>query len=388
MNIRYSPNRLRAFFLILSLLLVVLSVLYATRLANRLADEERKKMEIWAEATRQFILADENTDIDFVSSIIEQNTTIPVYMVDAEGNFLLSRNVKEPKQHVDDFYKKKIDKLRQSQQPIEVRISGDIVQYIYYEESNLLRQLHYFPYIEFTIILLFLLITIITLYTVQHSEQNRVWVGLSKETAHQLGTPISSLMAWNELLSQQYPHDMLIPEMNKDISRLQTIAERFSKIGSEPTLQPMEIIPILQDSIDYMRSRTSDKISYQLHTSPSDSDLCANLNRPLFQWVLENLCKNAVDAMEGNNGQITLNVARDSGKIFLDLSDTGKGIKERYFKSIFLPGYTTKQRGWGLGLSLAKRIIEDYHKGKIFVKESQVGVGTTFRIVLNAVEKK
>lgn len=378
---RFTPYRLRTIIIIVALLLVVLSVLYATHLAHDLAIEEKNKMEIWAEATRQFILADENTNIDFVSTIMERNNTIPVIMVDADGNFMLSRNVREPKQHIGEFYQKKIQKLKQTQTPIEVRISDDIVQYIYYEDSNLLRQLQYFPYIEFSLIFLFLVISIITLYSVQHSEQNRVWVGLSKETAHQLGTPISSLNGWNTLLQTKYPDDDLLREMDKDISRLQTIAERFSKIGSEPVLESTELLPVLRDSVDYMRTRTSEKIEYNLKSEISD-EAVVQLNKPLFAWVIENLCKNAVDAIEGQRGQITISVTESESKIFIDVTDTGKGIKERYHKTIFMPGYTTKKRGWGLGLSLAKRIIEEYHKGKIFVKQSTLGNGTTFRIAL------
>ncbi|MBQ8099885.1 MAG: HAMP domain-containing histidine kinase [Paludibacteraceae bacterium] len=375
---RFAPRRLRSGFLLAALLIVIVSVLYANNLARRLAGEERRKMEIWAEATRQFILADENTDIDFVSGIIEQNTTIPVYMVDAEGRFLLSRNVREPKHNADAFYRRKIAELQASQQPIEVRISDEIVQYIYYEDSTLLRQLQYFPYVQFTIIFLFILVMVFTLYTVQRSEQNRVWVGLSKETAHQLGTPISSLSGWSELLKAAYPDDALIPEMDKDIRRLRTIAERFSKIGSEPELADCSLQPVLQEAVDYMRSRTSSKVNYSL-CMPS-AGLCVRLNVPLFEWVIENLCKNAVDAMEGV-GAVTIRAELADGKVHIDVSDTGHGIERRRWKTVFLPGYTSKRRGWGLGLSLAKRIVEEYHDGRIFVLRSS-SEGTTFRISL------
>ncbi len=382
--------RLRTPFILVALVIVIISVLFTNNLANRLADEERKKIEIWADATRQFILADEHTDVDFVSTIIENNTTIPVYMVDAEGNFLFSRNVKEPKQHIGAFYQKKIAELRKTQEPIEVRISDDVYQYIYYDESTLLRQLHYFPYVQFTIIFLFVFISLYVLDTTQKSEQNSVWVGLSKETAHQLGTPISSLTAWQELLVSKYPNDELLPEMDKDINRLQVIADRFSKIGSEPSLEKMDVVPVLQDTIAYMQKRTSSRVEYvfeplQLHLMGKDTTQELRwgvlLNAPLFSWVIENLCKNAVDAMDGK-GVITIALSTFNDRLYIDIADTGKGIRTRDFKRVFEPGYTTKQRGWGLGLSLAKRIIEEYHQGRIIVLNSTKDEGTTFRITL------
>ncbi len=382
-----SNTRFRTLFLLIALLIVVISVVFTNNIATQLADEERKKIEIWADATRQFILADENTDIDFVSSIIENNTTIPVYMVDSAGNYLLSRNVQEPKQNVGKFYADKIAKLRAMQEPIVVKITDNVYQYIYYEESTLLRQLHYFPYVQFTIIFLFIFIALVVLYTAQRSEQNRVWVGLSKETAHQLGTPISSLLAWQELLQTRYPDDTLLPEMEKDIARLQVIADRFSKIGSEPSLEKTDIIPILHDTIVYMQKRTSSKVEYVMcgigdEEHAPRTPYYARLNTPLFSWVLENLCKNAVDAMEGKKGTTTIALSQSIDKIYIDISDTGKGIRSRDFQRVFDPGFTSKQRGWGLGLSLAKRIVEDYHQGKIVVLRSTIGEGTTFRISL------
>lgn len=337
-------------------------------------------MELWAEATRQFILADENENINFLLQVMEGNTTIPVYMVDADYHLLLSRNVKEPKRNVEQFYEKKIDHLRQSQQPLVVHISDNIVQYIYYEDSYLLTRLYYLPYIEFSLIIAFIIIVIVTLIIAQRSEQNSIWVGLSKETAHQLGTPISSLNAWNELLKTRYPQDELLPQMDEDIHRLQIIAERFSKIGSQPELESQKIIPVLRESMDYMRKRTSSKVEYCLLT-PQDTYCTAKICVPLFEWVIENLCKNAIDAMNGV-GYITISVQSIDNKLIIDVTDTGKGIERRHFKTIFNPGYTTKERGWGLGLSLSKRIIEDFHHGKLFVKQSQLGVGTTFRIIL------
>lgn len=379
----------RIIFLLVATMIVVISMLFTNHIANSLAQEERNRVEVWAEATRQLILADDNTNIDFFSDIIEQNSTIPVYMVDAQGNLLSSRNVKEPKHNIAKFYADKIDNLRQTQEPIEVRISDDVIQYIYYEDSNLLKQLYFFPFIQFIVIFLFVLIVIYTLLMTQRSEQNMVWAGLSKETAHQLGTPISSLNACSELFKLNYPDDALVTEMDKDIQRLQAIADRFSKIGSAPVLTSTNLMEVLTNTIDYMRTRTSEQVRYAIEwngqpLAPDDPmpQVCVELNQILMEWVIENLCKNAIDAME-NKGKITLSVQDYDDKVLIDITDTGKGIQRKHIQQVFQPGYTTKTRGWGLGLSLAKRIIEQYHKGKIFVKQSVPNIGTTFRIVLH-----
>ena len=368
MKRRLSPYNVGSLILTVMLLIVVASVLFMNNLSRSLAEEEQKNMMHWAEATQQLILADEDEDISFVSSVIEGNTTIPVYMLDAEGNILLTRNVNKP-----------VKNPTMLNGPIEIHISDDIVQYIYYEESTLLRRLRFFPYIEFGIIFLFVLIAVVTLYTAQHSEQDRVWVGLCKETAHQLGTPISALVAWQELLVARYPDDRLLPQMEQDIQRLRTIAERFSKIGSEPELTDTELVGLVREMAEYMRTRTSGKVVIEFVTGIDrlTFPLCA----PLFSWVIENLMKNAVDAMDGV-GKITLSLGREGGSVFLDVTDTGRGIDRKLYRTIFRPGYTGKQRGWGLGLSLSKRIIEDYHGGKIFVKASEPHVATTFRITM------
>lgn len=364
-----NGRKIGSLVLVLSLVIVAASVLFTNNLARQLAQEEQKNVEVWAEATRQLILADEDTDIDFVTSIIENNTTIPVYMVDEDGKILVCRNVE---QHVDD--------PRTLSGPIELRISPDNVQYIYYDESNLLRQLRYVPYIQFALIFIFIAIAVVMMLTAQRSEQNRVWVGLSKETAHQLGTPISSLNAWQELLSERYPNDELIPQMKTDIDRLHTIADRFSKIGSEPELQETDIVQPLRDTINYMRSRVSKKVEI-VAMLPSEECL-RMLNVPLFEWVIENLIKNAVDAMSGV-GKITIDMQqKEEGEVWIDISDTGKGMDKHTLRRIFQAGFSTKQRGWGLGLPLSKRIIEEYHGGRLFVKNTKPGGGTTFRIVL------
>lgn len=374
----WLSNNLYTFILTILLVIVVLSVSFTTRLANKFAEEEYRKIELWAEATRQLVLADEDDNIDLILSVMEGNTTIPVYMVDSDHQLLLSRNVREPKHNKEEFYKQRINDLRQSQEPIVVQVNEEVTQYIYYEDSILLRRLYWFPYVQLAVIIAFIAIAVIALIMAQRSEQNSLWVGLSKETAHQLGTPISSLNAWNELLKATYPNDALLPQMDEDIRRLQMIAERFSKIGSQPTLNQEALLPIVQSAMEYMRVRTSNKITYTLH---ADTDCQVMVCKPLFEWVIENLCKNAIDSMEGK-GEITLSLTKQENKVNLDITDTGKGIDRRHFKTIFKPGYTSKKRGWGLGLSLAKRIIEDYHRGKLFVKQSQIGVGSTFRITL------
>ena len=382
---KINSNILSVFITFLLIVVIVISSLVTSHIVEQFEQEEQKKIELWAEATRQFILADENENIDLLLQVMEGNTTIPVYMVDTNYNLLLSRNVPEPKRNVERFYINKINELRATQEPIEVRISDSVMQYIYYEQSSTLQWLSYFPYIQLVVMLALAGLAAIALLMVQRSEKNSLWVGLSKETAHQLGTPISSLNAWNELLKATYPNDPLLPQMDEDIRRLQMIAERFSKIGSQPTLEPREVLPIVQSAIDYMRARTSSKIEYRLVGNEAMRQqgegarvmLCA----PLFEWVIENLCKNAIDSMEGK-GSITIKLQLAENKLHIDITDTGKGIDRRNFKRIFQPGYTSKKRGWGLGLSLGKRIIEDYHRGKLFVKQSQLGVGTTFRIVL------
>jgi signal transduction histidine kinase len=376
----WLSNNLYTLILAILLVIVILSVTFTTRLANQFSQEEHRKIELWAEATRQLILADEDDNIDLILSVMEGNTTIPVYMVDSCHHLLLSRNVREPKHNVEAFYQNKINDLRQSQEPIVVKVNEQVIQYIYYEDSTLLRRLYWFPYIQISVIIAFIAIAVIALILAQRSEQNSLWVGLSKETAHQLGTPISSLNAWNELLKASYPDDTLIPQMTEDIRRLQMIAERFSKIGSQPTLDKQAILPIIESAVEYMRVRTSNKITYKLESN-TDQHTQVMICRPLFEWVIENLCKNAIDSMEGK-GEITLSIQVNDNHIHIDITDTGKGIDRRHFKTIFKPGYTSKKRGWGLGLSLAKRIIEDYHLGKLFVKQSQLNIGTTFRIIL------
>ena len=370
-----------------AIVFVVLSAWFTHHLSSRFASVEKERMEVWAEATRQLVLADENTDISFYSSIIAANTTIPVYMTNDAYEVILTRNVKAPTEHPETFYAKKIAHLRETQTPIEVNVSPGVTQYIFYEESDLLRQLRLFPVVQMLVLIAFAALLVTYIITSYRNEQNRVWVGLTKETAHQLGTPISSLNGWLELLKAKYPNEAILPDVETDIHRLQLVAERFSKIGSRPALQPIDLSQVLEETFTYMRSRVSNKVDMRLTIDNSQLSTVncqlyqTQADAPLMKWVIENLIKNAVDAMNGQ-GQITLHLSPQGDRLILDVSDTGKGISHRQQRQIFRPGFTTKKRGWGLGLSLCKRIVEEYHHGKIFVLRSTLGEGTTFRLIL------
>ena len=368
---------------VVAFIIVATSLLFTNRLAEKLTLEQHRKMEIWAEAMRQFVNATEETEhVDFLWKIIEENDNIPVLIADQADQIVTSRNFAHvPEENADAYYAKELKRLKGLRKPIEISLGDNQKQYIYYDDSNLLKQLAYYPYIQLSVIAIFLIGVLMALATTKNAEQNRVWVGLSKETAHQLGTPISSLLAWIEILKSNYPDDSMIDDMGNDINRLKTIAERFSKIGSKSEFELVSINDTLRQSVQYMQKRSSQMVTYTLtETEPNiQTQLCV----PLFEWVIENLCKNAIDAMDGK-GSIQIETTIDERKhVIIDITDTGKGIDKRQFKSVFKPGYTTKRRGWGLGLSLAKRIIEEYHHGKIFVKQSALNKGTTFRIILS-----
>ncbi|MBQ8721816.1 MAG: HAMP domain-containing histidine kinase [Paludibacteraceae bacterium] len=368
--------------IILAAIIIGISLIFINKLASSLAKEEHRKMETWAEATR-LLLNDEYSD--FIFHIIEQNENIPVIIVDDRDHYISARNFNEPKTNVEQYYEKQIQRLKNTNPPIEIVLDENTSQYIYYDNSNLLKMLEYFPYIQLSIIALFLMLVIWAISTDKRAEQDKLWAGLSKETAHQLGTPISSLMAWNEILKTKIgENDIIISEINKDIERLKIITERFSKIGSIPELSQQNISVITEQAVNYMLNRTSKKITYSVEDS-STEHTCL-ISTPLFEWVIENLCKNAIDAMEGKEGNIDFELFNQEDTLIIEITDSGRGIERNKFKSIFEPGYTTKQRGWGLGLSLAKRIIEEYHNGKIFVKSSELGLGTTFRIELPTIQ--
>ena len=360
-------------------------------------------MEVWAEAMRSLQQADENTDIGLVLKVIEGNHSIPVVVSDAGGNILAARNMGLPQDSVDNAIatgkvdnpiitklKARADEMKDAGHCITFSLvrdetdgaTGEMPQAnvsVYYETSLMLRRLATYPYVQLGIVGLFIAVAIIALLSSKRAEQNKVWVGLSRETAHQLGTPISSLMAGSEILKDTYPDDPLLPEMDKDIRRLQLIAERFSKIGSAPALWEENLCDVIHRVVEYIGHRVSDKVSLTTNF-PSDR-VPVSINAPLFEWVIENLCKNAIDAMSGA-GSITIYVYTQADRVAIEVSDTGKGIARSNFKNVFKPGFTTKQRGWGLGLSLAKRIVEEYHRGRIYVKDSESGRGTTFCILL------
>jgi two-component system, sporulation sensor kinase D len=316
----------------------------------------------------------------FISDVIN-STSLPVIYTDSSKYQIIDvGNIDAELLQSPELVKATIQKMANDNSPIEIDLGGGYKNYIFYQQSKLLTQLKYYPYVQFTVIGLFLLIAYILFSISRKAEQDQVWVGMSKETAHQLGTPISSLMAWIDYLKTNEVDPSVLNEMNRDINRLQMITERFSKIGSQPTLQKEDLNRVLKNAFDYLKERTSKNIDYKVNLSEVSYDVL--LSVPLFEWVIENITKNAIDAMDGK-GQFSVNVTEISNQVAIDLIDTGKGISKSNFKSVFKPGYTTKKRGWGLGLSLCKRIIENYHNGQIYVLQSEEGRGTTFRIVLN-----
>lgn len=362
------------------------SLLTSNYLITDLEQEEKNRMEVWAEAMRSLNNADENTDLNLVLKVINGNNTIPVIVVDKDGEAFSYRNIKKSFSENEDslaYLSSLAKEFRSKGRAIRIdapqELSPNDYIFICYDESLMLKRLAIYPYIQLGVVVLFVLIAIFALFSAMRAEQNKVWVGLSKETAHQLGTPISSLMAWHEVLIEAYPDDVLLPEMEKDIKRLERIAERFSKIGSIPEPKPEDVIEVLNRVVTYMDKRTSSKVVITTHFP--DEPVIVSLISSLFEWVAENLCKNAVDAMDGA-GSIDLYIDEDDKFVYVEVKDTGKGIPKSNFNSVFKPGFTTKARGWGLGLSLAKRIVEEYHQGKIYVKNSDIGVGTTFRIEL------
>ena len=382
-----SARQVRIFLVVAAVLIAIASLVVSSLLVRDLSKEESYNVEVWAEAMRAFDRADENTDLQLVLKILEGNNTIPVAVLDSRGHIQTSRNVRVTARSEADSVaelQRLVTSMRRSGHVIRVEMEGDSLaapDYIEvcYDESLMLRRLAYYPYVQWSVVLVFILVAVFALMSSRRAEQNKVWVGLSKETAHQLGTPISSLMAWVEVLKESYPEDALLPEMGKDVNRLQRIAERFSKIGSLPENKPDNLNEVVEHVVEYIGKRVSHKV--QITTQMPSHPLVVNICAPLFEWVIENLCKNAIDAMEGE-GRIHIQ-AREEGDVFsVEVSDTGKGIPKKRLHTVFKAGYTTKARGWGLGLALCKRIVEEYHEGRIFVKNSEVGNGTTFRIEL------
>ena len=358
----------------------LISIYYTTTLVNKLSHEERKKVELWAEGMKQLAdVTDLNQNVGFIFEVIENNETVPVIVTDSIGEILFFRNLDSLRVTDDEYMKKELAVMKEENKPIIIKVTDEITQYVYYENSLLLKKLFYYPFIQIGVIFLFILVSYLAFSASRKAEQNQVWVGLSKETAHQLGTPTSSLLAWVELLKTKPESLEIASEVEKDVKRLELITERFSKIGSRPVLESSNIVDTVNYALDYIERRISKKIIVKKDFS--QKEIYAKINEPLFEWVLENLCKNAVDAME-SKGTLTINVVDNNQFVYVDVNDTGKGIPKTKFKTVFSPGFTTKKRGWGLGLSLTKRIIEEYHNGKIFVKRSELNKGTTFRVVL------
>lgn len=380
-------GNIRLMLVVVAIAIAVASLFVSNLLVRDLATQERINMEVWAEAMRSFNSADETTDVQLVLKVLEGNNNIPVIVLDSQGEIQTFRNVViDAKNEKDSIIQLSTlaNKMEQSGHFIRIDLDGDSIippdyMHVCYDESLMIRRLSYYPYVQFGVVLVFILVAIFALLSSRRAEQNKVWVGLSKETAHQLGTPISSLMAWVEVLKESYPEDQLIPEMGKDVNRLQRIAERFSKIGSLPEKKPENLNEVVEHVVEYIAKRTSNKV--KLTTRMPSQPLVVNVCAPLFEWVIENLCKNSIDSMEGK-GLIEL-VAKEEEDVFsVEVTDTGKGIPKNRMRTVFKAGYTTKARGWGLGLALCKRIVEEYHHGSIFVKKSELGRGTTFRIEL------
>ena len=366
--------------IIIAILLGVASLVFSNYLVRDLAREESTRMEIWTEAMRTFNNADEGTDLSLVLTVIRGNSNIPVIVLDNKGGIDSYSNVRIQSSDTLGYLMQRAAVMREAGHIIRMDMNEPGEYYdVCYDDSMMLKRLEVYPYVQFCVFVVFLAVALFALLSMKRSEQNRVWVGLSKETAHQLGTPISSLMAWTEILRTTYPDDELIPEMNKDVRRLEIIAERFSKIGSLPETTPENLGEALQRVVDYISRRTSEHVAITLHQP--ERPVMVRMCSPLFEWVIENLCKNAIDAMNGE-GKIDIHVAQTDERVYIDVEDTGKGIQKSHFSDVFSPGFTTKKRGWGLGLSLAKRIIESYHKGRIYVKHSELNKGTTFRIEL------
>jgi signal transduction histidine kinase len=382
LDIYLKKRRWKIMLLLFAIFIGLASLLYTHWLTDKLSQEERKKVELWAEATKR--LASENLnpdqDISLIEMISNQNTSIPLIVTNEKDSVLIFANIPIQPNRRDEILKKELRKMKLQNPHIEIFISEDMKQFLYYRESYLLRNLRLFPIVQLLVIFLFIGVAYLAFSASRRAEQNQVWVGMSKETAHQLGTPISSLLAWLELLKLQNVDETTISELEKDINRLEIITARFSKIGSRPELILTDLVQVILSSVEYIKRRSSEKVKYEVLFDPSQNWEIP-INEALFSWVVENLSKNAMDAMNGS-GRITFSLKNKENMVFVDVSDTGKGLLKSQFKTIFQPGYSTKKRGWGLGLSLAKRIIENYHKGKIFIKESEINKGTTFRIVL------
>jgi hypothetical protein len=382
MNIYSKKQKYKLGLFIIAVFIGIGIVWYSGNLVQKLSVRERNRIEIWAESVKELTEIDLDVQISpTLYKILEENTTIPVMLVDDNGAIIDYRNLSKKAQKDSTALYNELDEMKKKHEPIIIEYSLNKKNYVYYKDSILLTNLFYYPYIQFIVVAFFIVISYLAFSNSRKAEENQLWASMSRETAHQLGTPISSLVAWIEMLKLKDTDPKLTEEVQKDVKRLETITDRFSGIGSTPVLVKNNIYDVLMNAISYLKVRTSSKIEYVLHFSENEETLIP-VNESLFEWVIENMCKNAIDAMQGK-GKITISVFDKKDRLFIDIQDTGKGIPKTLQKTVFKPGYTTKKRGWGLGLSLVKRIIESYHSGKVFVKSSEVNKGTTFRIVLN-----
>jgi hypothetical protein len=366
--------------LVVAILIGIGSLKYTSDLVERLKSEEREKAELWAEAERLIYMSKTDEDVSFLASIIENNTTVPVILTDNNGKIISAMNFNPEKSSTPGFLEMNLAKMKEKGAPIVIDLGQGHFNYIYYKDSIILTKLIYYPFIQLGIILLFIVVSYVAFSTSRKAEQNQVWVGMSKETAHQLGTPTSSLAGWVEVMEMKYPDVVIREEIARDVERLTKVTERFSKIGSKPALAEEDITRIIINTINYLKSRTSSRIKYNFRFD-TNRQIMVPMNSTLFEWVIENVCKNAIDAVEGD-GTITIDLNTNKDQVNIDISDTGRGISSSAYKNIFKPGFSTKTKGWGLGLSLSKRIIEDYHNGKIFVKHSEAGKGSCIRIIM------
>ncbi len=382
MNIYEKKQRWKLILLISAVFIGAGSLFYTNRLVRELAADERNKIELWAESTRLLVNSNIFTSSEFVTftlKVLENNTQIPVILTDENGKIITWRNLDSTRVNNEEYLQHSLKKMKAENDSIVIQLNEAERQYIYYRNSHLLRILATFPYVQLAVIILFILVSYIAFSISRKAEQNQVWTGLSKETAHQLGTPISSLLGWIEILKQSHSEEPAAKELEKDAVRLEKISNRFSKIGSKPILSHQDIIPVIRNSLEYIKTRRGKSVTFE--TDFPDAPVQVPINATLIDWVMENLCKNALDAV-GGTGKISIRCKEEDKYVIIDVQDNGKGLPKSKFKTIFKPGYTTKQRGWGLGLSLSKRIIEMYHNGKIFVVSSEPSVKTVFRIML------
>ena len=366
----------KSFLLFFSVLIGIGSLIYTEILVSKLKAEERKNVQLWAEAIRLISVSDSSQNVDFPYSIIANNTTVPVILTDESDSIISTRNIDLEKTDP----RKVLRSMKENNKPLIINLENDHYNLIYYKDSVILTMLIFYPYIQVGFIFLFIIVSYLAFRSSRKAQQNLVWVGMSKETAHQLGTPTSSLAGWIEILQNKYPEIAITSELARDVERLEKVTERFSRIGSKPSITNENIVAIISRSVNYLKSRASSKVKF-VDEYTNKNVVMVPVNAALFEWVIENVSKNAIDAMEGN-GTLTIRIAETDHHTHIDVSDTGKGIPKSVIKKIFNAGFTTKSRGWGLGLSLAKRIVEDYHHGKIFVRHSEMGKGSTIRIVL------